>query len=232
MGDSNVDHYTKMLRSMGGDRHHFYLAYGASCFFGATIISRPVGDLTRDCITANAKLRELLATHTYKAIIISERWPGYQGGLYQDGNLLNVPDLETLFAKMLLDIDRLYSSFTGPIVIIGHAPNTATGCYTRPRLIQHGCPLPHNPGNEAFKKAFLSFRSHTNSNVALISPDETICSNGQCRLTDDAGRLLYTDEIHFSIYGAALIVPAVLNAIETQKGPAAASATYLPLKRD
>jgi lysophospholipase L1-like esterase len=69
-------------------------------------------------------------------------------------------------------------------------------------------------------------------NVALISPDETICPNGQCRLTDDAGRLLYTDEIHFSIYGAALIVPAVLSAIEKQEWPTAGSATYLPLKRD
>jgi peptidoglycan/LPS O-acetylase OafA/YrhL len=232
VGDSNVDHYTKVLRSMGGDRYHFYLTYGASCFFGATIASRPIGDLARECVTANAKLRELLAAHTYKAIIISERWPGYQGDLYQDGDLLIVADLENLFAKMLLDIDRLYSGFSGPIVIIGHAPSSATGCYARPQLVQHGCLVPHNVGHEAFKKAFLSFRSHTNLNISLVSPDETICPNGQCRLTDDAGQLLYTDEIHFSIYGAALIVPAVLNAIEKQERPAAGSATYFPSKRE
>ena len=54
--------------------------------------------------------------------------------------------------------------------------------------------------------------------MILISPYDAICAGGKCKLTDDVGRLLYTDEIHLSIYGAALIVPPVLDAIEAQGG--------------
>jgi hypothetical protein len=71
--------------------------------------------------------------------------------------------------------------------------------------------------HNAFKKAFSSFASTTSLNARLVRPVETICPNEKCRITDDSGHLLYTDDIHLSIYGAKMVVPQILQEIEQPK---------------
>lgn len=214
VGDSHVDHYTTALKRIAGDRYHFYLVYGPSCFFGATMISRPPDKLAEECRSANAKLRNVMASNEFEAIIIGERWPGYRSILFKNGQNVDIGDENILFPMMLNDIDRLYKGFEGPIVFVEHAPNTVTGCHLRPTFFKMPCQEPSLTEHDTFKKAFLSFSKTTHLNVSLVRPVETICPHEKCLITDKDGRLLYTDDTHLSIYGANLIAPQILRDIE------------------
>lgn len=217
VGDSHVDHYTKALNESAGNRYHFYLVYSPSCFFGATMISGSEAKFTTGCETANVKLREVRAANEFTAIILSERWPGYRSILHKDGKNLDIEDLTALFPMMLHDMNELYKGFKGPVVFVEHAPNTTTGCHLRPHFFKMPCFIPSLAEHAAFNKAFSSFATTTSLNARIMRPVETICPNGKCRITDDAGHLLYTDDIHLSIYGAQMIVPQILREIERPK---------------
>ncbi len=213
VGDSHVDHYTKTLHHLAGDRYRFYLAYGASCFFGATMIGRSTESLGNLCAAANAKLREWLRDNDFQSIVISNKWPGYRTYLDLNGQMLKIYDLGELYSKMLADIEVLYSGFRGPIVIVGHAPSTNTACYLRPMYISPPCPTEPLDEHHAFQRAYDVFRQATALNVRLVQPVEIICPDRACRIVDGSGRLLYTDAHHLSIYGARLIVPQILSAM-------------------
>jgi peptidoglycan/LPS O-acetylase OafA/YrhL len=221
VGDSHVDHYTKTLNRLG-HRYRFHLAYGASCFFGATMISRSNEPLGKACAEANAMLQRRLRTTEYQAIIISNRWEGYRSFLVRNGQGLTIHDLDVLFGTMLADIEALYGGFGGPVVIVGYVPNTNTACYLRPMYFDLPCPeIPLAlDEHDAFKRAFSAFKRTTRLNVSFVDPVDVICPGRSCRLVDDGGRLLYIDAHHLSIFGAALIVPQILAAI----APAAAAA--------
>jgi peptidoglycan/LPS O-acetylase OafA/YrhL len=222
VGDSHADHYTKTLNRLG-HRYRFHFAYGASCFFGATMISRPSELLAKACAEAKAMVRSRLRTTDYQAIIVAHRWEGYRSILVRNGERLTpIHDLDVLFGTMLADIEALYAGFGGPVVIVGYAPDTNTKCYLRPMYFDLPCPeIPYAlDEHDAFKRAFSAFRKTTRLDVSFVDPVDVICPGRSCRLVDDGGQVLYTDSHHLSIFGAALIVPQMLAAI----APAAAAA--------
>lgn len=214
VGDSHIDHYTKALRDLGGQDYRFFLVYGPSCFLGAKTVSHPVPDLIADCKAANIKLHELLAHQKFDAIIRSQLWPGYKSTLYENGHMLKFDNLDSLFAKMLDEIGALYNGFDGPIVIVSHAPNTNTRCFFRPSIARKPCPETDLSSQEVFRRQFELFKKRTNLNVKLVRPVEVICPNDHCNKLDASGHVLYTDDIHLSVYGASLVVPRILMAIE------------------
>jgi hypothetical protein len=181
------------------------------------MISHSQGKLATECKAANAKLREAQAANEFTAIILSERWPGYRSILHKDGKNLDIEDLNVLFPMMLSDMNELYEGFKGPVVFVEHAPNTITGCHLRPHFFDMPCFVPSLAEHEAFKKAFSSFLTTTTLDARLVRPVESICPDEKCRITDDPGHLLYTDDVHLSVYGAQTIVPQILREIERPK---------------
>jgi hypothetical protein len=211
VGDSHSDQYSKTLKRLGGDTYHFYQVYSPSCFLGKTMESWPNESLGPQCAAANDKLHEVLKTVRFDAIIVAERWPGYKTILMKGNEHLNVPDLNILYPKMLNDIAALYAGFKGPVVIVGHAPNTNTACYKRPQFLPMPCPPIPKIEHVQFLKAYEAFAATTPLHVSLVNPIDTICpSNGDCMIEDKNKHLLYTDSIHLSIYGASMVVPQII----------------------
>jgi len=210
VGDSHSDQYSRALKRVAGDRYHFYQVYSPSCFFGKTMTSWPNASLGPGCVDANAKLHDLLASTQFDAIIVSERWPGYRDILVQNGQHLTINDLDVLYPKMLTDIQDLYAGFKGKVIIVGHAPNTNTLCYARPQFFSTPCPSIPLFEHTAFARDYEQFAKTTSLNVSFVNPVEDICPDGQCKIVDSRGRLLYSDAIHLSIYGASMVVPQIV----------------------
>jgi hypothetical protein len=213
VGDSHIDQYTKTLNRMAGDKYHFHLAYSPSCFFGATMISHPTPDLSPLCEQANAALHEWLKTNRPQAIIAAERWPGYRSILYKNGQTLKIDDPTALYSLMLHDIAALYAGFTGPVIVLAHTPSTTAQCFLKPRLAALRCPKVVPIEDDEVRAAFAAFRPTTTLNMTLVSPDEALCPNRLCNIRDGRGHPLYSDVVHVSVYGAALIVPKILSAL-------------------
>lgn len=211
VGDSHSDQYSKALKLMGGDTYHFYQVYSPSCFFGKTMWSWSTDSLGPLCRQANEKLHEVLKTVHFDAIIVSERWPGYKTSLMKGDEKQNIPDLNALYPTMLNDIGALYAGFKGPIVFVGHAPETNTACYRRPQFVPMVCPATSKIEHAPFVKAFTEFAAATPLHVSLVEPIDTICPHGgDCMITDKSKHLLYTDSIHLSVYGAELVAPQII----------------------
>jgi peptidoglycan/LPS O-acetylase OafA/YrhL len=219
VGDSHVEHYTKALRDLAGDRYHFFLAYGPSCFFGATMTTQsPLDRVNRQCAASNATLREWLAQHQFRAIVLSELWSGYREALVdtKTGAPLRFASEDELYARMLDDATALYAGFTGKIVVLGRAPSTNTACYRRPRYLPLRCPDPPLDEHATFARAFSRFAASSKLDLSFVDPVDDICPRGRCRVVDDGGRVLYTDVHHLSRFGAALVVPRVMSLVEGQ----------------
>ncbi|WP_051677312.1 acyltransferase family protein [Bradyrhizobium sp. URHD0069] len=216
-GDSHVDHFTKTLDRVGGDRYRFHYAGYASCFNGATLttISSASPSLTAGCKKARETLLEWVKTYQYKAVIVGQRWLNYGGGaLYRGDEQVKIADQATAENTMLSEVAALLPGFKGPVIIAGWAPITNTACYTRPHYLQMTCPTISFAEYDIFRKVVSEFKSRTTLDVHFVDVAQAICPNGKCATTDSDGHILYTDSDHLSIYGAALIVPQFLSIID------------------
>lgn len=223
VGDSHIDHYTRVLEELGGKEFHFLLAQAGSCYFGADLQSRSRGAVTQHCRVAVDQAGRWLKGGV-AAVIQSQRWPGYRNLLERkaDGVPVDSPDVANLFPAMLDDIAKQYTDFRGPVILIGHAPNTILICDVRPAYFSLPCPTPSKVEHIAFRAAFSAFVGR-HPNFQLVDPVETICPNmKECTATDSAGHILYTDEHHLSIFGARLIVPQILQKLRGDLGTPAA----------
>jgi peptidoglycan/LPS O-acetylase OafA/YrhL len=214
-GDSHADHFTKMLLSFGGTRYRFHYAGAASCFNGATLTIRPWNPgIAAACAKARETVLGWVKTYKYKAVIVGQRWFAYGQALARDGTVIDIPDQAALENTMLSDVAALLPGFTGPLIITGWAPITNTACYTRPHYLSMTCPTISFVEYELFRKVVAEFKAKSPLKINFVDVAATICPNGVCRVTDDKGRILYTDSDHLSIYGAELIVPQFLSIID------------------
>ncbi|TGP22980.1 acyltransferase [Mesorhizobium sp. M1D.F.Ca.ET.184.01.1.1] len=233
VGDSHVDHYTRALEEIGGTEFHFLLAQAGSCYFGADLQSQSRGAVTQHCRIAMDQAARWLKAGGIAAIIHAQRWPGYRNILERkaDGAPIYMPNLTKLFPVMLDDIAKLYAGFRGPVILIGHAPNTNLICDLRPAFFSLPCPTASKAEHAAFKSAFTTFATR-HSTFQFVDPLEIICPAMQCRATDLAGHALYVDEHHFSIFGARLIVPKIIERLEDDlsilRQQAVSDQSYLP----
>jgi len=218
-GDSHVDHFTKMLDRMGGDRYHFHYAGSASCFNGATLTTHSATStmLTAMCQKARGRLLEWVKTNQYQAVIVGQRWLGYTETLYRGDENVKISDQGALEQTMLADVTALLHGFAGPLIVAGWAPVTNTACYTRPDFLPMTCPTQSFAEYDVFRKAVADFKAKTDPHANFVDVAQTICPNGKCATTDSDGHILYTDSDHLSIYGAAMIVPMFLSIIERGK---------------
>jgi peptidoglycan/LPS O-acetylase OafA/YrhL len=216
-GDSHVDHFTKMLLSIGGTRYRFHYAGSASCFNGATLTTRSAVSplLTANCLKARETLMGWIKTNQYKAVIVGQRWPGYTETLYRDGAQVKFNNEASLEDAMLTDVEALLKGFAGPVIVAGWAPNTNTACYTRPLYLAMTCPSVPLAVFDTFRGVVEKFKARTTLNLQYVDVAKTICPDGKnCAITDRDGHILYTDADHLSIYGALLIVPQFLSIID------------------
>lgn len=216
-GDSRVDHFTKMLLSVGGTRYRFHYAGSPSCFNGATLTTRSAvsSTLTASCLKARETLLAWLKTYQYKAVIVGQRWLGYTETLYRDGQQIKFNDVASSEDAMLTDLDALLRGFAGPVIVAGWAPITNTACYTRPRYLAMTCPAVPLAEFDVFRAVIEKFKPRTALNLHFVDVAKTICPDGKnCATTDRDGQILYTDADHLSIYGALLIVPQFLSIID------------------
>ncbi|MBZ9851952.1 acyltransferase [Mesorhizobium sp. CA14] len=216
VGDSHIDHYTRALAELGGHEFHFLLAQAGNCYFGADLQTRTTGAITRHCRAANGQAARWLQAGGILAIVQGQRWPGYRNLLERkaDGAPVDLPDLEKLFPAMLRDLAKLYAGFRGPVILIGNAPNTNLICALRPTYLSLPCPIPSRVEHFAFKAAFDAF-ARTHPDFDMVDPVDTICSAVKCSVTDGQGHSLYVDDHHLSIFGARLVVPKIIQRLET-----------------
>ncbi|RWB58691.1 MAG: acyltransferase [Mesorhizobium sp.] len=213
VGDSHVDHYTRALEELGGKDFHFLLAQAGNCYFGANLQTRTNGAVTQHCRVATDQAARWLKAGGISAIVQAQRWPGYRNLLERktDGVAVDAPDLGKLFPMMLMDVAKLYADFRGPVILIGHAPNTNLICDVRPHYFPLPCPAPSLSEHVAFEAAFRAFASQ--SSFQLVDPVQTVCSTMECRATDGAGHSLYVDDHHLSVFGGRLIVPKIIGKL-------------------
>lgn len=231
VGDSHIDQYTRALQELGGQEFHFLLADAGNCYFGAEFQTRTNGAVTRHCRNATDQAARWLKAGDILAIVQAQRWPGYRTLLERkvDGAPVEMPDLAKLYATMLGDLAKLYAAFRGPVILIGHTPDANVVCHLRPTYLSLPCPVPTRVENVAFDQAFMAFASH--SSFHLLDPGETICSANGCDVTDGAGHSLYLDENHFSIYGARLVVPKVIERLRDDLSVASRQTSTQSTKR-
>ncbi|MER8628401.1 acyltransferase [Mesorhizobium opportunistum] len=216
VGDSHVDHYTRALEELGGKEFHFLLAQAGNCYFGADLQTRTTGAVTQHCRKANDQAARWLTAGGIVAIVQAQRWPGYRNMLESKADVtpVDMPDVARLFPTMLGDIAKLYAGFHGPVILVGHAPNTNLICNTRPAYFSLPCPVPSRAEHVAFEAAFAIF-APAHPGFELVDPIATICSSTACQATDEAGHSLYVDDHHFSIFGARLIVPMIIYRLRS-----------------
>ncbi|MDX8455995.1 acyltransferase family protein [Mesorhizobium sp. VK9D] len=232
VGDSHVDHYTRALGELGGQEFHFLLAQAGNCFFGADLQTRTSGAVTRHCRAANDQAARWLEAGGIVAIVQGQRWPGYRNLLEQkaDGVPVDLPDPAKLFPAMLGDIAKLYAGFRGPIILIGHAPNTNLICALRPAYFSLPCPIPSRVEHVMFKAAFDEF-AVTHPGFDLVDPAENLCPATGCHATDREGHSYYVDDHHLSIFGARLVAPKIIQKLETDLSAASAQPSSLSTRR-
>ena len=220
-GDSHMDHHTKALDHLGGDRFHFSFDYAASCFFGRDYVQVSATSENNDrlCDEARKTLGNWLESKTFSAIIVGELWSGYRQALHGVGEPRDSPKLafatgRDFYLAALRDIANRLAGFQGKIVFMGRAPNTNLSCYVRPRFLPFQCPKIVDLAEfQEFREAFKEFAASTNLNVAFVDVAKTICPNDECRLADEVGHPLYTDAHHLSVYGSRLVVPQILSQV-------------------
>lgn len=214
VGDSHSDHYTKALEAMGGAEFNFVQVYSPSCFFGAHLVAVPAEPFGEQCRQSRAELDRLIKTTEFDAIIVSERWPGYGSILQRDGKKLEIYGLENLFPVMLEDVAELWAGFTGPTIIVSHAPDTNRSCYGRPSFVPMVCPPVSTTANKVLAASFQNTLSASALDVHFVNTLPILCSaDYKCPIINADGNLLYTDDHHLSIYGASMVVPSILNPI-------------------
>jgi peptidoglycan/LPS O-acetylase OafA/YrhL len=213
VGDSHIDHYTRALNELGGQEFHFLLAEAGNCYFGAELQTRTSGAVTRHCRNATDQAARWLKAGGITAIVQGQRWPGYRNLLERkvDGAPVEMPDLAKLYPTMLGDIAKRYADFHGPVILIGHAPNTNLICGLRPTYFPFPCPIPLRE-HVALQASFHAFAAN-HAGFDLVDPAAAICSATECRATDSAGHSLYIDDHHLSIFGARLIVPGIIERL-------------------
>jgi peptidoglycan/LPS O-acetylase OafA/YrhL len=216
IGDSHADHFTKMLLSLGGTRYRFHYAGSPCCFNGATLTNHSAVSpaLTASCLKAREVLLGWLKLYPYKAIIVGQRWTAYTETLYRGDQPVKISNPADVARTLLGDTADLLKGFAGPLIVAGWAPITNTACYTRPRYLAMTCPTISFAEYDIFRKEVADFKAKTALKLNFVDVAATICPNGVCRVTDDKGRILYTDADHLSIYGAELIVPQFLSIID------------------
>ncbi|RWF42413.1 MAG: acyltransferase [Mesorhizobium sp.] len=216
VGDSHIDHYTRALNELGGKDFHFLLAEAGNCYFGAEFQTRTNGAVTQHCRNATNQAARWLTAGGIVAVIQGQRWPGYRNLLERKlgGAPADMPDLAKLYPTMLGDIATLYTGFYGPIILIGHAPNTNLICDVRPAYLSLPCPIPSRTEHVAFEASFHAFAS-AHPGFDLVDPVGVLCSATECHATDSAGHSLYVDDHHLSIFGARLVVPEIIGRLRT-----------------
>lgn len=215
-GDSHVDHYTKALERLYGDKFFFREAQASSCFVGASLISPRFGKPNPDCLAANQLAKKWLAEGNAAAIIHAQYWDAYQkSGLENpNGTTIKFATIEDMYRRQIADVKALYAGYSGPIILLGSNVPTNLSCYRRPSYLTLPCPaVPDRALKAAFAKEIRAAASSW-PQMHFVDPEDIICDDERCQYLNKSGDVLYTDRHHFSFEGAKIVAPHIMDELQ------------------
>lgn len=208
VGDSHMGHHVKTLldKFSGYTVHAFNVS---SCFFGKSLGSRDHNEgRGKVCERANRNLRSYISSHGQDIVYVvhGQRWHGYLGRLYTlSGHQDLIGNDQQKYRAMLRDVGKLYASISAKKLILGAAPNSASGCIDRSELLPMKC---RGRGQNTLRNVNI-FKEVSEksaiSGASFIHPVDFICEGKKCRETI-GNRKLYRNTDHLTRDGSNLVL--------------------------
>lgn len=149
-------------------------------------------------------------------VIYSQNWDAYILKNKSTGNIINSSELSGEIISEIVSKGGKERKY----IIIGLPPKTKSysyyQCMARKSLpinklvTNTECPASFTANSNEINLA-LKNKLEANPNVIFIDPYDALCQNNKCRLIDDNGYPIYSDDAHLSIYGAELVGNKLLN---------------------
>ncbi|HHQ9516035.1 TPA: acyltransferase family protein [Escherichia coli] len=157
-------------------------------------------------------------------VIFGMRWVGYEGMVSDpQGNQKKFSNEDDFIKFSVSNILNNISAFNGKKVVILGAPPGTDGvggvekCVNRPSYLPLLCTKHLNTDDkDTFNKRMNSaIKSALNgsNNVMFIDPYDYLCQNGKCMTMTDDYQFIYSDAVHLSKSGAALVWDKAKNKI-------------------
>ncbi|HDI4959688.1 TPA: acyltransferase [Salmonella enterica] len=157
-------------------------------------------------------------------VIFGMRWVGYEGMVSDpQGNQKKFSNEDDFIKFSVSNILNNISAFNGKKVVILGAPPGTDGvggvekCVNRPSYLPLLCTKHLNTDDkDTFNKRMNSaIKSALNgsNNVMFIDPYDYLCQDGKCMTMTDDYQFIYSDAIHLSKSGAALVWDKTKNKI-------------------
>ncbi|HCR4033384.1 TPA: hypothetical protein OOF45_003424, partial [Morganella morganii] len=149
-------------------------------------------------------------------VIYSQNWDAYVLKNKSNGNIMNSSELSGEIISEIVSKGGKERKY----IIIGLPPKAESYSYYQcmarkslpiNRLVTNTeCPTSFTANSNEINLA-LKNKLEANPNVIFIDPYDALCQNNKCRLIDDDGYPIYSDDAHLSIYGAELVGNKLLN---------------------
>jgi peptidoglycan/LPS O-acetylase OafA/YrhL len=187
----------------------------------------PGGKYGSGCPEHNAAVLSLLEHHHYDALVMGGIWSSYEklqelrftGDTESQAAAI---DSRSLFYRQLTLVFELARKQSIPVILVGEVPYPGWGDYHPSRFAKSvwrgvdpasaGLKLGEYREREETFTSFMSSKSH--EFVQFVDPSIGMCdAKGFCPAVID-NRSVYRDEHHLSTYGAGLLVPLLVKALE------------------
>lgn len=149
-------------------------------------------------------------------VIYSQNWDAYVLKNKSTGNIMNSSELSEEIISEIVSKGGKERKY----IIIGLPPKVENYSYYQcmarkslpiNRLVTNTeCPASFTANSNEINLV-LKNTLEANPNVIFIDPYDALCQNNKCRLIDDNGYPIYSDDAHLSIYGAELVGNKLLN---------------------
>nr|WP_203723394.1 acyltransferase family protein [Citrobacter freundii] len=222
MGDSFARQYAHAI-DKNTKGHKFITSMNDGCFFSRNYTAYYAGVADPKC----QQRLDFAISYAKKydvPVVFGMRWIGYEGMVSDpQGNQKKFKN-EDEFIKFSVDNVRdIASELDGrKLVIIGSPPGTegiggVEKCVNRPSYLPLICTKYLNTDerdtfnkrmNTAIKDAF-----NGNASVLFVDPYDSLCKDGKCETMSDDYQFIYSDPIHLTKSGAALVWDSSKNKI-------------------
>lgn len=212
VGDSLARQYANFMKNRGIG---FIGVFEDGCFSMDGYHYTYTDKIKNACIKRFISLKDSVLKHPDANIIFAQDWSPYLRIYSNDG------DIKTFNRNYIFEYLNSIKKISNKIYVIGLAQKPIKNvfeCLNNNELpiYKHlpnisSCTTPEKEIKNEYNYNIIDIAKKLN--IIYIDLDEILCENGLCKVVDDNNRPIYSDNQHFSIYGADYVGIEILKKI-------------------